>query len=133
MGSRLARVGLTSFLMAETILPAPPRTTWFPGGQRFAFFALLAGILGLAYYTIRPVLVVLLLAAAVASLSFSSYRRLAAALRGRGRIAAVLLVVAMIAGVLGPLVVLAILGVRRLAEELVAFLPRVGELQAWLE
>ena len=61
-------------------LQGQPRTTWFPGGQRLAFFLLLVAILAVAFYTIRPVIVVLLFAAAVASLAFGWFQHLAQSL-----------------------------------------------------
>ena len=120
--------------MEETLSPSPAQTptTYFPGGQRLAFFLLLIGILAVAFYTVKPVLVVLLLAAAAASLSFKWYRHLTTSLGGRKRTAALLLVLSMLIGILGPLVALLVAGAQRLAGEITQVVPRVGMLQGWL-
>src|SRR2546428_2978542 len=64
------------------------RRPWFPGGERVAFFVGLLAALWAAYRTARPVLGAVVLAAAIASLSYPLYRVLARALR-RQRVAAV--------------------------------------------
>lgn len=115
--------------------PAPasePRPPYFPGGQPLAFFLLLVAILLLAWYTVRPVLVTVLFAAAVASLSHGLYRRLTRLLRGHARVAAFTMLAGATLGVLGPIVALIVVGAQRIAAEVAALVPRLPEAQGWL-
>src|SRR5690349_3688443 len=75
---------------------------WFPGGERVAGFVGLLAALYAAWLTVRPVVGALVLAAAIASLSYPMYRGLGRILRRR-RVAAAASVLVLFAGVLGPL------------------------------
>jgi predicted PurR-regulated permease PerM len=86
----------------------------FPGGERAAFFLALLAALYFAYVIVRPVLVILLLAAALASLLTPAHDRLRARLHGRARLSAATCVLLVLAGVIAPVVALGFAFVPRL-------------------
>jgi predicted PurR-regulated permease PerM len=90
---------------------------WFPGGERVASFLGLLLILYAAYRLVRPVLLVLLIAAAIASLTHGWYLRVAWWLGRRRRLGAAVMVVLLLLGVLGPLATAAVLAGERLVVE----------------
>ena len=104
-------------------MPPLERRPWFPGGERVAFFLLLVATLYGAYLTIRPVLLAVVLAASVASLSFPLYERIARGLGNRRRLAAALSVGAVLVGAFGSISLFGALVVQRLVFE-------AGELSA---
>lgn len=78
-------------------------SSWFPGGERAAFVIGFALALYGAYVTVRPVLLIVVLAAAIASLSFGLFRRVARRLGGRRRLAAIVTVFALFIGIFAPI------------------------------
>lgn len=91
--------------------------TSFPGGERVAFLLALTVALYLAYLTIRPVLVVVLVAASLGSLTLPVYQWVVRRLRGRPRLGAALTTLCLFAVVIGPLSVGAALLIARLTSE----------------
>jgi predicted PurR-regulated permease PerM len=70
-----------------------------------------------AYLTVRPVLIAILLAAAISSLAAGFFRWLVVRLRGRRRLAAAVAVAVLFLGVLAPFAVITALVIERLVSE----------------
>lgn len=105
----------------------PPSRISFLNGERIVIGLFLAFTLYLAYKTVRPVLVVVLLAAAIASLAHPVYKRVARWLGGRKRLAAGLTVLALFVCVLGPLSTLATLVIQRIVIEATEMAQRLSQ------
>lgn len=91
---------------------------WFPGGARVALFVALLGVLYAAYLVLRPVILIVVFAAAIASLTVGMHRWVVRRLRGRQRLAAALTVLVLLLGVFGPLATLGTFAVARLVGEI---------------
>ena len=99
---------------------------YFPGGERVAFFVVLASVLGATLYMLWPILVGPLLALAIGSLVAGPTQRLVR--RIGPRTAASLVVVGLVLVVFVPLGLLVGSLAGRLGSEVAALVPRVGEL-----
>jgi predicted PurR-regulated permease PerM len=106
--------------------PSPSRIS-FPSGERIAIGIALALTLYAAYVTVRPVLLVVVFAAALASLTFGLFTRLLRASRNRRRTAATLTVLIVLIGGLAPLAGLATLVVRQLVIEVTVLSTEVKQ------
>jgi predicted PurR-regulated permease PerM len=91
--------------------------SWFPGGERVASLLVLFTVLYLAYRTLRPVLLVVVLAAALVSLTSRMFEWLVQRLRGRRRLASALMVFTLVVAVIGSLVFLGAVVLTRLISE----------------
>lgn len=100
-------------------------SSWFPGGERAAFVVGFALALYGAYVTVRPVLLIIVLAAAIASLAFGLFRRIARRLGGRRKLAAVVTVFALFLGIFVPLGTLAGVLIQRAVVETAAVASEV--------
>ncbi len=95
---------------------APPRSLVPTGGQIVTVLAVLL-LLYVAYLTVRPVLVSILLAAALASLVAPLFHWLLRRLHGRRRMASLCVVGLTFGGILVPIVLLATIVIQRLITE----------------
>jgi predicted PurR-regulated permease PerM len=91
--------------------------SWFPGGERVASWLVLFTVLYLAYRTLRPVLLVVVLAAALVSLTSRMFEWLVQRFRGRRRLASALMVFTLLVAVLGSLVLLGAVVLTRVISE----------------
>jgi predicted PurR-regulated permease PerM len=103
---------------------APDSRAWRPDGERIASFVVMVTVLYFAYVTLRPVLVVVVLAAALASLTAGSFAWTVRRLRGRRRLAAMLMVLLLLGGVLGSFTVFAVSLLRRLVGQATSLAQR---------
>lgn len=113
--------------------PKESARPWFPGGERVASFLGLCAILYAAYRTIRPVLLVLLVAAAAATLTSGLYRRIGAALHGRAKLAAALTVILLLLCVLVPLSTVGALAAERLVVEVFVATQKLRHDGHWID
>ncbi|MBI5536501.1 MAG: AI-2E family transporter [Deltaproteobacteria bacterium] len=114
----------------STNATSPPRSSLTIAGSVLIFIAVLL-LIYFAYLTTRPVLLALVLAAAVASLASRLFAWMVRRLRGRRRVAALLSVLTLSVGVFVPFGLLGAVGVQRLVvegTELVHDLARGGPL-----
>lgn len=118
--------------------------SWFPGGERVASWLVLFTVLYLAYRTLRPVLLVVVLAAALVSLTSRMFEWLVERVRGRRRLASALMVFTLLVAVLGSLVFLGAVVLTRVVSEASALAQshtasvklvaqRLGPLGPWVE
>src|ERR1700752_530049 len=94
-----------------------PHQPWPLDGERVASFCVFVAVLYMAYLTLRPVLLVVVLAAALASMSFGVFEWTTRRLRGRRRAAAVLVVLTLTLVLVGTLVAFAAIVIGRLVSE----------------
>jgi predicted PurR-regulated permease PerM len=117
--------------------------SWPPETERVASVAVLVAVVYLAYRTLRPVLVVVVLAAALASLTAPLFDWTVRRLRGRRRLASALLVTALLLAVIGTLATVTVAIAGRLVGEVAALrrhpetlslagASRLGRLGPWL-
>jgi predicted PurR-regulated permease PerM len=93
---------------------------WHSDSERVASFVVLVGVIYLAYLTLRPVLLVVVLAGALATLTSRWFGWMVRRLRGRRRLAAVVLVVALVVGIAGLLITASVVIIARLVSEATA-------------
>jgi predicted PurR-regulated permease PerM len=111
--------------MSTAAQPAPRSFLTIAGGA-LVFIAVLL-LIYFAYLTTRPVLLAIVLAAAAASLATPLFTWMVRRLRGRRRLAAVLSVLVLFVGMVGPLGFLGSVVVRRLVLEGTALVHDLGQ------
>jgi predicted PurR-regulated permease PerM len=113
--------------MAEPDSAPAPSRPFFPGGDRIAFFVGFAASLYFAWLTVRPLMMSVVLAAAVASLSHRIYVRVRDRLGGRERLGALLTVLVILFCLVTPLATVGVFTAGRLVDEAGQLAERLRE------